>query len=147
MSRLYGVGALRDEGADRFLVAQARARDERVVEMLLGGVALAERRGDAALCPARGAVVEAGLGDDDGPQSGRLAAQGRGESGDTGADDHDVGGDGPAGRGRVQAYAGRRTGGCGPCGTHTGAPKVRGMLSISRVAPTLAATASTASPV
>ena len=61
----YGVGALGDEGADGLLVAQARARDEGVVEVLLGGVALAERGGDAALRPARGAVVEAGLGDDD----------------------------------------------------------------------------------
>ena len=36
----------------------------------------------------------------------RGAAQRHGEPGDAGADDHDVGVDGPAGRGGVQAYAG-----------------------------------------
>lgn len=138
----YGVGALGDEDADGVLVAQARARHQGVVEVLLGGVALAQGRGYPALGPAGGAVVEAGLGDDDGAQPGGVAAQGRGESGDSGADDHDVGGDGPAGCGRVQTYA------CaGACAGHEAAPKVRGMLSISRVAPTRAATARTASPV
>lgn len=43
----YGVGALGDEDADRVLVAQAHARDQGVVQVLLGGVALAEGRGDA----------------------------------------------------------------------------------------------------
>lgn len=95
----YGVGALGDEDAHGVLVAQARARDEGVLEVLLRGVALAEGRGDAALRPARGAVVEAGLGDDDGPQARGLAAQRRGEARDAGADDHHVRGEGPAGAG------------------------------------------------
>lgn len=81
----YGVGALGDQDADRILVAQAGAGDQGVVQVLLGGVALAEGRGDAALGPAGGAVVQAGLGDDDGPQTGGLAAQGRGEARDAGA--------------------------------------------------------------
>ncbi|WP_442538382.1 L-aspartate oxidase, partial [Streptomyces pseudogriseolus] len=38
----YGVGALGDQDAHRLLVAQARAGDQGVVEVLLGGVALAE---------------------------------------------------------------------------------------------------------
>lgn len=101
-----GVGALRDEDAHGLLVAQADARDQGVVEVLLWGVAVTERGGDAALRPARGAVVQPCLGDDDGPQSRGLAAQGRGETGDAGSDDHDVRGEGPAGGGRVQAYAG-----------------------------------------
>ncbi len=137
----YGVGALGDQGAHRFLVAQAGAGDQGVVEVLLGGVALAEGRGYAALRPAGGAVVETGLGDDDGGEAGRLAAQGRGEARDAGADDHHVRGDGPAGRGGVQTYA---------CAGHEAAPwgpKVRWTLSIRRVAPTRAATARTASPV
>ncbi|CAL9303014.1 hypothetical protein SUDANB52_03494 [Streptomyces sp. SudanB52_2052] len=137
----YGVGALGDEEPDRFLVAQARARDQGVVQVLFGGVALAEGRRDAALGPAGGAVVEAGLGDHDGVQARGLAAQGRGQAGDAGADDDHVRGDGPSGGGRVQSYA---------CGGHEAAPrvpKVRGMLSISRVVPTRAATARTASPV
>ena len=67
----YGVGALGDEDAYGLLVAQARARDQGVVQVLLGGVALAEGRGDAALGPAGGAVVQAGLGDDDGPSARR----------------------------------------------------------------------------
>ncbi len=134
----YRVGALGDEDADRLLVAQARARDQGVVEVLFRGVALAEGRGDAALGPAGGAVVEAGLGDHDRLQAHGIAAQGGGEAGDTGADDHDVRGDGPPGRGRVQSYA---------CAGHEAAPKVRGRLSINRVVPTRAATARTASPV
>lgn len=144
----YGVGALGDEDAYRVLVAQSHARDEGVVEVLFGGVALAEGRGDAALGPAGGAVVQACLGDDDGRQARGLAAQGGGEAGDAGADDHHVGGQGPAGGGRVQSYAGTCafTGTCAFAG-HEAAPKVRGMLSIRRVVPTRAATARTASPV
>lgn len=137
----YGVRALGDEDPYGLLVAQARARHERVVLVLLGGVALAQGRGDAALRPAGGAVVETGLGDDDRREAGRLAAQGRGEAGDAGSDDHHVRRDGPAGGGGVQAYTGAG---------HEAAPKVpnvRGMLSISRVVPTRAATARTASPV
>ena len=61
----YGVGALGDQDPYGLLVAQARAGDQGVVQVLLGGVALAEGRGDAALGPAGGAVVEAGLGDDE----------------------------------------------------------------------------------
>lgn len=131
----YGVGALGDQGAHGLLVAEARAREEGVVEVLLGGVALAERGGDAALGPAGRAVVEAGLGDDDGVQAGGDAAQRRGQPGDAGSDDHDVRVDGPAGGGGGQPYSG-----------HVRAPKVRGMLSMRRVSPIRAATARIASP-
>ncbi len=140
----HGVRALGDEDPHRVLVAQPGARDQGVGQVLLGGVALAEGRGDAALRPAGGAVVEAGLGDDDRGQTGGLAAQGRGQTGDAGADDDDVRVDRPPGRGGVQSYA---------CAGHEAAPRVprvpnvRGMLSISRVVPTRAATARTASPV
>ncbi len=134
----HGAGTLRDESAHGLLVAEAHARHEGVVQVLSGGVALAERRGDPALRPARGTVVQAGLGHHDRPQTGGGAAQGGGQSGHSGADDHDIGVQGPAGRGGVQPYSG---------GTHMAAPKVSGMLSISRVEPTLAATARTASPV
>ena len=101
------------------LVAQAGARDQGVVQVLLGGVALAEGGGDAALRPAGGAVVEAGLGDDDrssGPAA--CAAQGRGQAGDAGADDDDVRVDGPA----------RARGACSrmPGAGHAAAPKVEG---------------------
>ena len=89
-------------------------------------------------------ALEARLGDHDGFQARGLAAQGGGESRDPGADDHDVRGEGPAGGGRVQSYASTCT--CAIAG-HEAAPKVRGMLSISRVVPTRAATARTASPV
>src|SRR5690606_11988793 len=80
----------------------------RVVEVLFGGVAVAEGRGDAALRPPGGAVVEPGLGDDDRGEAGRFAAQGGGETGDAGADDHHVRLDGPPGLGRVQAGPGAR---------------------------------------
>lgn len=137
----YGVGALGDQDAHRLLVAQARAGDQGVVEVLLGGVALAEGRGDAALRPAGRAVVEARLGDHHGGQPRGLAAEGGGEPGDAGADDHHVGVDGPPGGGGVEPYA------CRGHEASPNVPKVRGMLSISRVEPTRAATARTASPV
>ncbi|CAM5467725.1 hypothetical protein SVIOM342S_01277 [Streptomyces violaceorubidus] len=136
----YGVGALGGQDADRFRVAQAGAGHQGVVQVLLGGVALAEGRGDAALRPPGGAVVQAGLGDDDGPQTGGLAAQGSGEAATRSRR--------PPRRRRwpsrargVQSYA---------CAGHEAAPrgpKVRWTLSIRRVAPTRAATARTASPV
>ncbi len=128
----YGVGALGDEDAHRLLVAQARAGDQGVVEVLLGGVALAEGRGDAALRPAGRAVVETRLGDHHGGQARRPAAQGGGETGDAGADDHHVRVDGPPGRRRVQAGAGagrRRGGRAYACAGHEASPsvpKVRG---------------------
>lgn len=134
----HGVGALGDEDPYGALVAQARARHQRVVQVLFGRVPLAQGRGYAALRPAGGTVVESGLGDDDRRQAGGLAAQGRGQAGDAGAHDHHVRVDAPPGRGCVQSYA---------CAAHEAAPKVRGRLSISRVVPTLAATARTASPV
>jgi hypothetical protein len=59
----HGVGALGDQDPHRLLVAQARAGHQGVVQVLLGGVALAQRRGDAALRPAGRAVVQHGLGD------------------------------------------------------------------------------------
>ena len=73
----YGVRALGDEEPYGLLVAQARAGDQGVVQVLLGGVALAEGRGDAALGPAGGAVVEAGLGDDDRREAGRRRSAAR----------------------------------------------------------------------
>ncbi len=146
----YRVRAFGDEQPHGLLVAQARARDQRVVEVLLGGVALAEGRGDAALGPAGGAVVEPGLGDHDGTAAPGGAAQRGGQARHAGTDDHDVGVEGPAGGRRVQPY----TGACARAvrrdasawGAHECAPNSNGMLSISRVDPTFAATASTACP-
>ncbi|PKV87071.1 hypothetical protein BX283_4662 [Streptomyces sp. TLI_146] len=140
----HRVRALGDQQAHRVLVTQARARHQRVVQVLCGGVALAEGRRDAALRPARRAVVEPRLGHHHGGEPGGGAAQGRGQARHARADDHDVRVDGPARGGRVQSYAGpgrtvRRPG-------HAGAPKFSGMLSIRRVVPTRAATARTASP-
>ncbi|GAA3298714.1 hypothetical protein GCM10020295_35020 [Streptomyces cinereospinus] len=112
-----GAGTLRDEDPYRFHVAQAGSGDQGVVQVLLGAVALAQGRRDAALRPAGGAVVQARLGDDDRAHAGGLAAQRGGETGDAGADDHHVGGDGPARGGGVQSYAGAG---------HEAAPKVRG---------------------
>lgn len=131
----HGAGALGDQSAHRRLVAQPRTGDQGVVEVLLRGVPLAERRGDAALGPPGGAVVETGLGDDDGREARGGAAERGGETGHAGADHDDVRVDGPAGGGGGQPYSG-----------HVSAPRVSGMLSIRRVAPTRAATARTASP-
>ncbi len=139
------VRPLGDQGPHRALVAQPGTGHEGVVEVLLGGVALAERGGDAALGPAGGAVVEQGLGDDDRTEPGGGAAQGGGQAGDAGADHDHVGVDGPARLGGVQPCSGHlvapRVGDSG-----LGGPKRRGMLSMRRVLPTRAATARTASP-
>lgn len=150
----HRVRALGDEQPYGLLVAQARTRDQGVVEVLLRGVALAEGRGDAALGPAGGAVVEPGLGDHDGTAAPGGAAQRCGQARHAGTDDDDIGVEGPAGGRRVQPYAGARGRVCAAaaCGAsarcaHECAPNSNGMLSISRVEPTFAATASTACPV
>ena len=132
----YGVGALGDQGPDGLLVAQARARDEGVVQMLLRGVALAERGGDAALGPAGGAVVQPGLGDDDGarPAAAQRSAVVRPATPEpTTTTSASMAQPGAGAVSRIPVTS--------------GAPKVRGMLSIRRVAPTFAATARIASPV
>ena len=74
------------------------------LQVLGGAVAGVERGGDAALRPAGGAVVEHVLGDQQDPRTWRRAGvpQRRGQPGDAGADDDDVGASGPAGRGRGQ---------------------------------------------
>ena len=61
----HGVGALGHQDPDRLDVAGARAGDEGVVLVLLGGVAGPEGRRDAALGPLGGAGVEDVLGDDE----------------------------------------------------------------------------------
>lgn len=161
-----GVRAFGDQGAYGVLVAQPGARHEGVGQVLLGGVALAERGRDAALGPARGAVVQAGLGHHDGAAARGGAAQGGGQARDSRTDHDDIGLDGPAGGGGLEAEGGV-VGGGGHVGAgraagvvvtdgvvvadgagagHRGAPNVRRMLSMRRVVPTLAATARTASP-
>ena len=77
ISRRTASGPSVTSGAHGLLVAQPGARDEGVVQVLLGGVALAERGGDAALRPAGGAVVEPGLGDDDGARARRRRSAAR----------------------------------------------------------------------
>ncbi len=95
--------ALGDQGADGLLVAEPGARHQGVVQVLLGGVPLAQGGGDAALRPARGAVVQHRLGDHHGPQAGLADVEGDGEAGHAGADHDDVGGRGPAGGGGGEA--------------------------------------------
>ena len=56
------VGALVDEHSDGVGVAQPRAGVDRVLEVQLGGVGLAQGRGDAALGEEGRRVVQAGLG-------------------------------------------------------------------------------------
>ena len=68
-----GLGALGDQRPHGVGVAGARAGDQGVVLVLLGGVTRAEGRGDAALGPLGRAGVEDVLGDDQ-----DLARPGRG---------------------------------------------------------------------
>ncbi len=126
------------EHPGRRLVAQAAARRERVAEVLARRVARAERGGDPALGPSGRPGVGQGLGDKQ--HAARPARrQRRREARDAGPGDHDVRTDRPARR----------------CGRQPGRDRchavVRGMnssltLSIRRVEPTHAATASTAWP-
>ena len=95
------LGAQHAHGVD---VAQPDAGDERVLQVVLGGVLRAERGGDAALRPARGAVVDEHLGDEqDAARAGGV--QRGGQPGDAGADDDDVGRRRPAGLRGEQARA------------------------------------------
>src|SRR3972149_10881450 len=80
------VGGLGGEDAGGLAVYEAGAGGDRVVEVLLGGVAWPDGGGDAALGPARVAVVNGALGDD---EHGAVLAgeEGGVEAGDAGADD------------------------------------------------------------
>src|SRR3990170_2742813 len=80
------VGGLGGEDAGGLAVYEAGAGGDRVVEVLLGGVARPDGRGDAALRPARVAVVNGALGDD---EHGAVLAgeEGGVQPGDAGADD------------------------------------------------------------
>ena len=81
--------AFGDEQPYRLGVAQAHARDERVLQMLLRRVPRAERGGDPALGPARRPCREHVFGDDQ-DLSSRPRSQRRSEPGDPGADDDDI---------------------------------------------------------
>ncbi|GMA35155.1 hypothetical protein GCM10025876_13590 [Demequina litorisediminis] len=89
------VRPLRHEGPHRLGRTQARARDERVLEVLLRRVLRVERRGDAALCPHRGAGAQDALGDDEHAVHFGAQFEGGRESSDPRADHEHVGGDGP----------------------------------------------------
>ena len=104
-----GGGAVGDQDAYGLLVAGARAGHEGVALVLLGGVAGAERGGDAALRPLGRAGVEDVLGDDEDPADLVLEPQRRGQAGDAGADDHDVARGRPARCGGQQS-AGKHVG-------------------------------------
>lgn len=86
---------LGDEHLDGQLVAQPDARDEGVVEVLLGRVLGGERRGDAALRPPGRAGRQLGLGDREDPVDVLAQSQRAGQSCDAGPDDEDVRTGGP----------------------------------------------------
>lgn len=93
----YRVGPLGDQHAYGLGVADADPRGEGVGEVALRRVAGVQRRGDPALRPARGPVIEERLGDEkDLPR--RTGAQGGHETGDPGPDHNDVGVGRPTGR-------------------------------------------------
>jgi hypothetical protein len=88
-----GVRPLRHQRAYGVGVADPRARDQRVALVVGRGVLGSERRGDPALRPLRRAGVQHVLGDHEQLERavGGVDAQRRGEPGDAGSDDHDVG--------------------------------------------------------
>ncbi len=94
----YGAGPLGDQGPYRFLVTEPDTGDQGVAQVFFGSVVGGQRGGDPALRPARGALVEQGLGDQQDPQALGVRAERGDQSGDAGSDHHDVGVPDPAGR-------------------------------------------------
>ena len=144
-------------------VAQPDAGDEGVVEVLLRGVLGVERGRDAALGPRRRPGRQHGLRHEQHPVDLLAQPQGAGEPRDARAHDDDVGARGPPGLRGAEAPGQRHGGGRHPgvrahtsaraCGTSEKTssapppgPTSSGLLSMSRVVPTRAATASSASP-
>ena len=158
------VGPLGDERAHRVDVAQPDPGDERVVR---GARRACPRGRRAAAMPpcahSRRARGEHGLGHEQHPVDPLAQPQGAGQPGDARADDDDVGARRPPGRGRSEA-TGQRHGGGRHAGPSLRRPRGRagtsektssapppgptssGVLSMRRVVPTRAATASSASP-
>ncbi len=101
----HRLGALGDQRPHGLAVAGAGARDQGVPLVLRGGIARAERRGDAALRPLSGPSVEDVLGHHHDPMLGKggVDPQRGGEPGDAGPDDHHVGPGGPPRLGSQQA--------------------------------------------
>ena len=78
-----------DQNADRLLLAEAGSGADRILEVQLGRILIAERRGDAALGQEGGRVAQHALADQrDLPFARR--AHGRRQAGDAAADDDDV---------------------------------------------------------
>jgi hypothetical protein len=105
--------ALLDQHPHGGRIAQADARDLGVEGVRLRSVQRVEHRGDAALRPPRGPVVDVDLGDHRDVQARLAQMQRRGQPGDAGTDHQDVGGLGPP-----------RLGGGEPAGQRR---KIRGM--------------------
>jgi hypothetical protein len=95
------VRALGAEDPYGVLVAEADARDEGVLQVVLGRVVRGERRGDAALRPPGRAGVDEHLRDEQDAAGGGGVQRG-GEPCDPGADHDDVGVERPAGEGGEQ---------------------------------------------
>ena len=92
------AGSLVDEDADGVDVAQPGAGGERVGEVQVGGVRVAgEHRGDAALGPSRGGLIELALGEHADAQAERVGGPHRGrQAGDAAAEDEEVESPGPS---------------------------------------------------
>ena len=90
------------EQTDCGFVADTDARSKCVGDVLLGTVFRCERCGNPALCPACRTGVEQRLGDEKNFSAGPRGTQRDREPGDTAADDDDISGAGPTGRGRVE---------------------------------------------
>ena len=97
-----GVGPLVHQDPDRLAVTDPGTRDQGVLLVLLGSVTGAEGRGDPALGPLRRTRAEHVLGDHQDLVDLPVEAQRRGEAGDPGADDDDIGLGRPAGGRRRQ---------------------------------------------
>ena len=79
-----------DHEADRVVVAQARAGDVGVADVVLEGIGAVQDGRDPALGPARGAVQELVLGHEGDLVAGLGELQGGGHAGQAAADDQDV---------------------------------------------------------
>ena len=127
------VGALGDERLHRIDIAQTGARDEGVVQMLLGGVVVRERRGDAALRPPGGSLLDATLRHKQDSAAGAAGMECGGESRHSRAHDDHIAACGPPGAGCEE-------------GTHAPPPSSTGALSMSLVPSRYTATTNRPAP-
>ncbi len=105
-----GGAAVFDDVAGRRFVAEAGARDQGVVDMLVMAVVRVEHRGDAALCPVACAFGQRAFADDDhAAVIGEMQGDGQARQATADNGNIEIHGEPGAGRGVRQRSRGRRS--------------------------------------